>query len=198
MGEPLLNNTIEQPLPTPLASHQETIVNFQNSCHALCQRIFTHLATALATPSDWFTSRHDRSRGPSGTVFRMLYYPTLKPQDGDDQEDRTADLRAGAHSDFGSMTLLFQLPGQPGLEIKTPEGEWASVPVNPIGGSDDNDDAVSLPILLNIGDLLEDVSIPITILHPSHPTAQRETYPTESSNRCTQTLTQTDSGHPVS
>lgn len=161
MGEPLTDNTIEQPLPTPLAPHQQTIVDFQNSCHALCQRIFTHLAMALATPADWFTSRHDRSRGPSGTVFRMLYYPALTPQDGDDHEDRSTDLRAGAHSDFGSLTLLFQLPGQPGLEIKTPEGEWASVPVDPSGGSD-NDDAASLPILLNIGDLLEDVSPPLS------------------------------------
>ena len=93
----------------------------------------------------------------------MLYYPALTPQDGDDHEDRSTDLRAGAHSDFGSLTLLFQLPGQPGLEIKTPEGEWASVPVDPSGGSSDDenkDDSASLPILLNIGDLLEDVSSP--------------------------------------
>jgi isopenicillin N synthase-like dioxygenase len=101
----------------------------------------------------------------------MLYYPAVTPQEGDNQEDRAADLRAGAHSDFGSMTLLFQLPGQPGLEIKTPEGEWASVPVDPSGSGDD---AASLPILLNIGDLLEDVSIPIPVLEPSHRTVQRD------------------------
>ena len=40
--------------------------------------------------------------------------------------------------------------GQPGLEIKTPNGEWASVPVNPL-----NDEG-PLPILVNIGDLLQD------------------------------------------
>jgi hypothetical protein len=102
----------------------------------------------------------------------MLYYPALSPQDGEENEDRSADLRAGAHSDFGSLTLLFQLPGQPGLEIKTPEGEWASVPVDPSSsGSDDkskDDAAASLPILLNIGDLLEDVSFaPIFIPKPS-------------------------------
>jgi isopenicillin N synthase-like dioxygenase len=171
MGEPLPNDTLDQPLPTPLAPHQQTVVAFQNSCHALCQRVFTHLATALATPPDWFTSRHDRSKGPSGTIFRMLYYPAVTPQEGDNQEDRAADLRAGAHSDFGSMTLLFQLPGQPGLEIKTPEGEWASVPVDPSGSGDD---AASLPILLNIGDLLEDVSIPIPVLEPSHRTVEQD------------------------
>jgi len=168
MGEPLPNNTLEQPLPTPLAPHQQTIVTFQNHCHALCLQILTHLATALATPPDWFTSRHDRSQGPSGTVFRMLYYPAVTIQDTDDHEDRAADLRAGAHSDFGSLTLLFQLPGQPGLEIKTPEGEWASVPVDPSGSGDSHskEDATSLPILLNIGDLLEDVSLlPSPCLH---------------------------------
>jgi isopenicillin N synthase-like dioxygenase len=82
----------------------------------------------------------------------MLYYPATKTVDG-------TDLRAGAHSDFGSLTLLFQLPGQPGLEIKTPEGHWASVPVdpsNPTGRDEGNSKA--LPILVNIGDLLEDVS----------------------------------------
>lgn len=44
---------------------------------------------------------------------------------------------------------LHSFIGQPGLEIKTPSGEWAPVPVNPL-----NDD--TLPILVNIGDLLQD------------------------------------------
>lgn len=152
MGPPLPDNTLDQPLPSPLAPHLNTLVSFQHRCHTLCQLLFTHLATALQTPPDWFTSRHDQAKGPSGTVFRMLYYPATKTVDG-------TDLRAGAHSDFGSLTLLFQLPGQPGLEIKTPEGHWASVPVdpsNPTGQEGETDKA--LPILVNIGDLLEDVS----------------------------------------
>jgi len=112
----------------------------------------------------------------------MLYYPAVSSQDGDKHED----LRAGAHSDFGSLTLLFQLPGQPGLEIKTPEGEWASVPVDPSGNSDhnDKDDAAPLPILLNIGDLLEDVSLAL-ILSSSHQ-SQRKTDQAQTS------------GHPAS
>lgn len=84
----------------------------------------------------------------------MLYYPATKTIEG-------TDLRAGAHSDFGSLTLLFQLPGQPGLEIKTPDGHWASVPVDPSNGaSQDRELKKALPILVNIGDLLEDVSEP--------------------------------------
>lgn len=152
MGPPLPDNTLDQPLPSPLAPHLHTLVSFQHRCHTLCQLLFSHLATALQTPPDWFTSRHDQSQGPSGTVFRMLYYPATKTAEG-------TDLRAGAHSDFGSLTLLFQLPGQPGLEIKTPEGHWASVPVDPSNSASQEGEATkALPILVNIGDLLEDVS----------------------------------------
>jgi hypothetical protein len=157
MGPPLPNNTFDQPLPSPLAPHQNTLVSFQHQCHSLCQQLFAHLATALQTPPDWFTSRHDQSKGPSGTVFRMLYYPANDDIDG-------TNLRAGAHSDFGSLTLLFQLPGQPGLEIKTPEGHWASVPVDP---SNNAESGKALPILVNIGDLLEDVrALPAPLQEP--------------------------------
>ena len=48
------------------------------------------------------------------------------------------------------MTLLFRLPSQPGLEILTPEGTWAPVPVSPPSTLPDP----MPPILVNIGDLL--------------------------------------------
>ena len=61
------------------------------------------------------------------------------------------DVRAGAHSDYGSLTLLFQRPGQPGLEIRPPDDDekWLPVPVFPDG----YDDSLP-PILVNIGDLM--------------------------------------------
>ncbi|GAB7357971.1 hypothetical protein MBLNU230_g0138t1 [Neophaeotheca triangularis] len=148
MGEPL-NNTLQQPLPKPLAPHAETLLRFQNSCHELSQKLLKLFATALELPSNWFQLRHDRSQGPSGTVFRLLYYPQV----GDAQQG--VDIRAGAHSDYGSLTLLFQLPGQPGLEIRTPGGEWMAVAVDPLANGEEGS-ARPLPILVNIGDLLED------------------------------------------
>lgn len=48
------------------------------------------------------------------------------------------------------MTLLFQRPSQPGLEILKSDGSWAPVPVFPHGTENDP----SPPILINIGDLL--------------------------------------------
>lgn len=116
-------------------------------------------------------------------MFRLLYYPQrrrrsttkttttteLRDDDDDDLDDEEGDeedIRAGAHSDYGSLTCLFQQPGgPPGLEIKSPDdnGEWAAVPVNPLIHHDnDNNAEISnsnsspLPILVNIGDLLED------------------------------------------
>jgi len=91
----------------------------------------------------------------SSSVFRLLYYPQV-----DGMEDGI-DIRAGAHSDYGNITLLFQQAGQPGLEIQTPGGDWAPVPVDPmrpLAGSLNGGmlDKRPLPILVNIGDLLED------------------------------------------
>lgn len=77
-----------------------------------------------------------------------LQYPAIQASTSD--YDATVDIRAGAHSDYGSLTLLFQLPCQPGLEILTPETTWAPLPVLPPGTEDD----AFPPILVNVADLL--------------------------------------------
>ncbi|KAI7530934.1 hypothetical protein KC316_g17285 [Hortaea werneckii] len=125
IGEPI-QNQLPQPLPKPLQPHAQTLIAFQNKCHALCQTILTHFATALEIEKDWFTTRHEQSKGPSGTVFRLLYYPAAAENPPTGGSETGDDIRAGAHSDFGSITLLFQQRGQPGLEIRTPSGEWAA------------------------------------------------------------------------
>ncbi|KAL1590182.1 hypothetical protein WHR41_01325 [Cladosporium halotolerans] len=147
-------NAPTQPLPSPLAPHAPLLTTFQTSCQTLCQTLLSHLSAALATPPDWFTSRHDASLGPTGSIFRMLYYPALSPEETQkaENEGEELDLRAGAHSDFGSLTLLFRLPGQPGLEIRTAEGKWEGVGFGDSAGEEGG----LLPILVNIGDLLED------------------------------------------
>lgn len=101
---------------------------------------------------DFFTARHDPSMGPTGSILRYLYYPSIfSPETAAYKHDK--DVRAGAHSDYGSITLLFQRPGQPGLEILTPEGSWAPVPIVP-GVSAEAEEYPFPPILVNIGDLL--------------------------------------------
>jgi len=52
-------------------------------------------------PPDFFASAHLREKGPSGTTLRFLHYPSLQGLDisADDS------IRAGAHSDYGSLTV---------------------------------------------------------------------------------------------
>ncbi|KAK3378486.1 hypothetical protein B0H63DRAFT_248598 [Podospora didyma] len=136
----------QQPIPPTIAPYEAQICAFRDLCYEMSLRINTLLGIGLEVdPPDFFSAAHLREKGASGTILRLLYYPPLANTDADRE-----DVRAGAHSDYGSMTMLFRLKGQAGLEIQTRENTWAPVPVCPPGT--ENDPAP--PILVNIGDLL--------------------------------------------
>ncbi|OJD27377.1 hypothetical protein ACJ73_01222 [Blastomyces percursus] len=147
----------QQELPKSLVPHEAELARFMDLCRKTCNQILALLALGLDIPENWFTSRHDPAVGPSGCTFRFLYYPSIDSP-ASSTFKHGVDVRAGAHSDYGSITLLFQRDGQPGLEILTPTGEWAPVPVRPVVSDSDGDsgvtDAIFPPILINIGDLL--------------------------------------------
>ncbi len=98
----------------------------------LAARVMEVFARALTLPPDYFAPFFDRH----GSALRVLNYPELHTEPADGQ------LRAGAHSDYGSVTLLLAEPGSTGLEILSPSGTWQTVPVVP--------DA----FIINVGDLL--------------------------------------------
>ncbi|KAI9640215.1 hypothetical protein NHQ30_011453 [Ciborinia camelliae] len=125
----------QQPLPPSLSPHEAELNEFQLYCHKLCLKLLTLFAIGLEIDpasggSTWFSSRHHG--GTTGCILRLLYYPSLPPN-SDYQPD--VDIRAGAHSDYGSITLLFQRPSQPGLEILPPSSsstpKWTPVPIQP-------------------------------------------------------------------
>ncbi|KAH0602670.1 uncharacterized protein H6S33_008320 [Morchella sextelata] len=134
----------QQPMPAALSEHEAELSEFADLCHSLCLKLLRLFAIALKIDhseggEDWFTSRHS-DNGPSGSILRLLHYPSL-PADSD--YSPTLDIRAGAHSDYGSVTLLLQRAGEPGLEIHHPVTKtWSPVPV------------LKDAILVNIGDLL--------------------------------------------
>ncbi|KAL4887446.1 hypothetical protein BJY04DRAFT_175951 [Aspergillus karnatakaensis] len=146
----------QQPLPSSLAPHESEIGSFAELCTETCNRILKLLALGLKISPDFFTTRHDPTKGSTGCILRYLYYPSISAP-ATAEYDHTVDVRAGAHSDYGSITLLFQRPGQPGLEILTPEGTWAPVPVEPRIQTQSQAAEAGFPfppILVNIGDLL--------------------------------------------
>ncbi|KAL2157581.1 hypothetical protein VTH06DRAFT_5959 [Thermothelomyces fergusii] len=141
----------QQPIPPTIASDEARISAFRDLCYSLSLKLNTLLGIGLAvSPPDFFASAHLRSRGPSGTILRFLRYPP-RSAIAAGRTPGADDVRAGAHSDYGSLTLLFRLRGQPGLEILLRDGKtWSPVPVVPPGTEDDP----APPILMNIGDLL--------------------------------------------
>jgi isopenicillin N synthase-like dioxygenase len=90
-------------------------------------------ALALGLPDEWFRDKIDRSI----SVMRAINYER-RPGTPD---PRPGQLRMGAHSDYGSITILLA-DDVPGLQVRDPDGGWSDVAI-PAGG-----------FIVNIGDLL--------------------------------------------
>lgn len=116
-------------LPAP---SQPTIAAFWDGCVGVLDALLRAIAAALQLPDSFFTARHQRQ----AHMLRLLHYPPLH----EPQQPRQS--RAAAHSDYGTLTLLFQ-DAIDGLEVQTRAGEWIAAP--PIPGT----------VLINIGDLME-------------------------------------------
>ncbi|KAI0194112.1 hypothetical protein EV127DRAFT_423401 [Xylaria flabelliformis] len=135
-----------QPIPKSIEPYEADLATFRESCHKLCRRLLLLFGIGLGVdPPDFFAEAHSPDKA-SGSILRFLYYPPPSAT----PSAQESDVRAGAHSDYGSVTLLFRLKGQAGLEILTPTKDWVPVPVCPPGTEKDP----SPPILVNIGDLL--------------------------------------------
>ena len=99
----------------------------------LAARIMKLFAAALTLPEDFFAEMIDYPV----SALRALNYPEQSVAPKPDQ------LRAGAHSDYGSLTILLPQEGSKGLQIERPDGSWLDVP--PIPGA----------FVINIGDLMQ-------------------------------------------
>ncbi|KAI1761433.1 Clavaminate synthase-like protein [Hypoxylon sp. FL1150] len=86
---------------------------FMRRAQGVSEKLMVCFARGLGFPDDYFVKAHDVSRPSAQTVLRLLHYFALDPA------VPTPDgyYRAGAHADWDFVTLLFQRPGQSGLEI---------------------------------------------------------------------------------
>lgn len=134
-------------------------VTFEKACQELCARVFELLALGMDLPPSFFNAHHNPGTAPSGTITRMLYYPASSSTTTANTQQQ-ADVVAGAHSDYGTITLLFQNPGQPGLQLLSPTtNQFESVPapalVTASQDNDDTDETTMMPVLVNVGDQLD-------------------------------------------
>jgi isopenicillin N synthase-like dioxygenase len=106
---------------------------YYSALEDLAAKIMRLFAAALSLEEDFF----DRYIDAPVSALRALNYPeqTIAPKLG--------QLRAGAHTDYGSLTILLPQEGSRGLQIVSPDGGWSEVP--PVPGA----------FVINLGDLMQ-------------------------------------------
>ena len=116
----------------PSAGLRELILDFYQRCLLVAHKLQGDTAELLEVPRDYF---HSRITGENVTL-RLLRYPPLAAWE-------SGQLGAGAHTDYGLLTFLFQ-DQVGGLEVLGRESDtW--IPVAPRADE----------IVVNTGDLME-------------------------------------------
>ncbi len=102
-----------------LPNFRETLLAYYAACAALGARLHRAFAQDLGLRPDFFADKFD---SPMATL-RLLRYPA-PPQDS------SLRIGAGAHTDYGNLTLL-ATDDVGGLEVRTRAGQWTAAPVVP-------------------------------------------------------------------
>ncbi len=119
--------------PTMPENLRPLMLAYWENMEPLMRSIAEALAISLSLPGDTFADILDHTHT---SQLRLLHYPAVR---GDAEPGQ---LRAGAHTDVGMMTILRNDPVPGGLQIKKRDGGWIDAP------------AVDDSFILNIGDLL--------------------------------------------
>ncbi|OJD35885.1 flavonol synthase flavanone 3-hydroxylase [Diplodia corticola] len=137
--------------------------SFFRDCDGVVHALLRALALGLGLPrEEWLSERHSAS----AFQLRLLHYPPVpvraltggegsgggggdEGSEGGEEgrergEGKATTSRIGAHSDFGSLTILFQ-DAVGGLEVEDPSRPGSFRPAPPVEGT----------LLVNVGDLLE-------------------------------------------
>jgi isopenicillin N synthase-like dioxygenase len=131
------------PTDEELEGFREFLDDFERQCWELAMRLLSCFAERIGFERDFFAGAHDPASEAYQSTLRMLHYFAV-PEAARHLEGQ---WRAGAHTDFDCLTLLFQRSGQGGLQVlpgaEMEAQEWTIV---------EPDDA---SITCNIGDMLQ-------------------------------------------
>ena len=119
------------PDPDRVPGFKEAFETYYTVMEELAAKLMRLMALALGLDEHWF----DDKIADHITNLTVNHYPAL------DQPAPPGQFRRGAHSDWGSLTILYH-DGEPGLQIMSPTGEWEDVPT--VAGS----------FVVNLGDLM--------------------------------------------
>lgn len=115
-------------------SFTRTMKQFFLTCSDLHKNVMRAIGIGMGLEESFF----DEYTAGFDNNLRLLHYPPVKKSVF---RENPTQVRAGEHSDYGSITLLFQ-DSVGGLEVKSPMGTW--VRATPIADT----------VVVNAGDLL--------------------------------------------
>lgn len=144
--------------PDEPAGFEEAWTRYYDAMEGLASRLMHTFAIALGLDAAFFDDKIDRHL----SAMRALNYPpqAVPPAPG--------QIRAGTHTDYGTLTILRPGPGTGGLQARDVGGSWVTVPIVDDG------------FVINIGDLMAMWtndrwrSTPHRVVNPDDPVAATE------------------------
>ncbi|KAJ3597099.1 hypothetical protein NHX12_003499 [Muraenolepis orangiensis] len=131
-------SSLRSDIKWPTVEFRDIQAAFFQRCKELSLRVLKVMAHSLGLEPQIFLHAH-RNIGSddNATTLRSLYYPPVNSE-----LMKEGQLRCGEHSDYGSITLVFQGP-EGGLQVLSRSDDFISAP--------------SIPgtVLVNIGDLMQ-------------------------------------------
>lgn len=118
--------------PSGIAGFEQAYREYFAAMSTLAQSLMRIFALALGLPETFFDDKIDKHI----SMFRSLSYPDLKGA------VEPGQMRAGAHTDYGSLTIVKPDNALGGLQARNRQGEWVDVPY------------VEGGFAVNIGDLM--------------------------------------------
>ena len=118
LDDPVAQQFCFAPTPWPeITGFREIWSAYYQQMERLADRVMAALAAALGLPDNFFATFINEPI----SALRALNYPAT----GDAAE--SGQQRAGAHSDYGSLTILLPQPDRRGLQIQDRDGAWVDV-----------------------------------------------------------------------
>ncbi len=118
--------------PAALPELRPAVEAHYRAMASLSVTLMEAFAIALGLADDAFAGHIDRH----GSALRLAHYPDIGAASAG------ANIRAGAHTDYGTLTILWT-DGTPGLQVESVDGSWFDV--EPVDGG----------LIVNLGDLMQ-------------------------------------------
>ena len=106
----------EEAVPS-IAGFRDASLDFESKAHDVAMRVLEFFAVKLGFERDYFTKVHDPASPEHQCTLRMIHYMAMDAGHNVPDADGQPIWRAGAHTDFNLLTLLFQTDGQSGLQV---------------------------------------------------------------------------------